>query len=597
MYIEEIQETDIWQLYEKGRNYHRLVGIYTDTDRNYRMYNGNQWEFANLGGIEPTQLNFIKPIVKYKVSVIHDNLYAINYSSLNFENKAFRKEAERYCKLLNGYAARIWEQEKMDFKGRRITKDAAINDEGILFIDYDKENQMPVNEVVKKNEVYYGNENDDDIQNQPYILIRKRMSVSNAVDFALSKGMSEDKISYIVGDNDTFEESGEAAKDEVDDMVTIVYKMYKKDGEVYYSIATRYVEIAEDVDLGIKLYPIAHFVWEEKEGSARGEGEVRYLIPNQIEVNKTLMRRVLTAKNQAYPYKVVDISKITNPDALETVGGTLRINSQVVDDVHKVVGTIPPAQMSQDVVQLQQELVDTSRDLAGAGDTATGQVDPEAASGRAILAVQQASQAPMTEQRETYKNFIEDVAKIWLEYLIINSGDGISMEEEVTDPYTGEETIQLVKVPQSALEQLKATVKIDVTPKSVYDRFAQERTIENLFVQGMFNVQRLPELKVYVKALDDDSVAPKLKLEGIIEDIEKEQRKIAMINAQTRQMFQRANQFLMGDPDEQSSMMADAYSQLQAEQMGGMPEEALPEEEYADIEAELDEEAPIESED
>lgn len=596
MYIEEIQETDIWQLYEKGRNYHRLVGIYTDTDRNYRMYNGNQWEFANLGGIEPTQLNFIKPIVKYKVSVIHDNLYAINYSSLNFENKAFRKEAERYCKLLNGYAARIWEQEKMDFKGRRITKDAAINDEGILFIDYDKENQMPVNEVVKKNEVYYGNENDDDIQNQPYILIRKRMSVSNAVDFALSKGMSEDKISYIVGDNDNFEESGEAAKDEVDDMVTIVYKMYKKDGEVYYSIATRYVEIAEDVDLGIKLYPIAHFVWEEKEGSARGEGEVRYLIPNQIEVNKTLMRRVLTAKNQAYPYKVVDISKITNPDALETVGGTLRINSQVVDDVHKVVGTIPPAQMSQDVVQLQQELVDTSRDLAGAGDTATGQVDPEAASGRAILAVQQASQAPMTEQRETYKNFIEDVAKIWLEYLIINSGDGISMEEEVTDPYTGEEIIQLVKVPQSALEQLKATVKIDVTPKSVYDRFAQERTIENLFVQGMFNVQRLPELKVYVKALDDDSVAPKLKLEGIIEDIEKEQRKIAMINAQTRQMFQRANQFLMGDPDEQSSMMADAYSQLQAEQMGGMPEEALPEEEYADIEAELDEEAPIESE-
>lgn len=252
--------------------------------------------------------------------------------------------------------------------------------------------------------------------------------------------------------------------------------------------------------------------------------------------------------------------------------------------------------MSQDVVQLQQELVDTSRDLAGAGDTATGQVDPEAASGRAILAVQQASQAPMTEQKETYKNFIEDVAKIWLEYLIAYSDDGINMEEEVTDPYTGEETIQLVNVPQTALEQLQATVKIDVTPKSVYDRFAQERTIENLFVQGLFSVQRLPELKAYVKALDDDSVAPKLKLEGIIEDIEKEQRKIAMINAQTRQMFQRANQFLMGDPEEQSSMMADAYSQLQAEQMGGMPEELPEEEKYADMEAELDEEAPTEEE-
>ena len=593
MYIEEIQETSIWQLYDKGRNYHRRTGIYTDTDRNYRMYNGNQWEYANLGGIEPTQQNFIKPIVKYKVSVIHDNLYAINYSSLNFENRAFRRQAERYCKLLNGYAARIWEQDKMDYKGRRITKDSAINDEGILYVDFDQENMKPVNEIVKKNDIYYGNENDDDIQNQPYILIRKRMPVSNAVDFALSKGMSEDKTSFIIGDNDNFEESGEAAKDELDNMCTIVYKMYKKDGTVHFSISSRYVDIAEDVDTGLSLYPVAHFVWEEKEGSARGEGEVRYLIPNQIEVNRTLMRRVLTAKSQAYPYKVVDITKISNPDALDTVGGTIRINSQVVDDVHKIVATIPPAQMSPDVEKLQQELINVTRDLAGAGDTATGQVDPEAASGRAILAVQQASQAPMTEQKESYKNFVEDVARIWLEYLIAYSENGVNMEEEVTDEMTGQKVTQIVNVPQSAMEQLQATVKIDVTPKSVYDRFAQEKTIENLFINGMFAAQRLPEFKVYVRALDDDSVAPKLKLEGILEDIENEQRKIAMINAKVKEVYQRANQFLMGDPDEQSSMMADAQMQLMAQQEG----EALPEEEeYAEMEAELDEEAPTESE-
>ena len=589
MYKDEIQDTSIWQLYEKGRNYHRRIGIYTDTDRNYRMYNGNQWEYANLGGIEPTQQNFIKPIVKYKVSVIHDNLYAINYSSLNFENRAFRRQAERYCKLLNGYAARIWEQDKMDYKGRRITKDSAINDEGILYVDFDQENMKPVNEIVKKNDIYYGNENDDDIQNQPYILFRKRMPVSNAVDFALSKGMSEDKTSFIIGDNDNFEESGEAAKDELDNMCTIVYKFYKKDDTVYFSISSRYVDIVEDRDTGISLYPFAHFVWEEKEGSARGEGEVRYLIPNQIEVNRTLMRRVLTAKSQAYPYKVVDITKISNPDALDIVGGTIHINSQVVDDVHKIVATIPPAQMSPDVEKLQQELINVTRDLAGAGDTATGQVDPEAASGRAILAVQQASQAPMTEQKESYKNFVEDVARIWLEYLIAYSENGVNMEEEVTDEMTGQKVTQIVNVPQSAMEQLQATVKIDVTPKSVYDRFAQERTIENLFVQGMFSVQRLPELKVYVRALDDDSVAPKMKLEEIVKDIENEQRKIAMINAKVKEVYQMANQFLMGDPDEQSSMMADAQMQLMAQQM---PEEA----QFAEEEAELDEEAPVESE-
>ena len=564
MDIKEIKETPIWGLYEIGRNYHRRVGIYLDTDRNYRFYNGNQWEGAKLGEVEPVQKNFIKPIVKYKISVIHDNLYAINYSSQNYENQEFHKAAERYCELLNGYAGRIWERDKMDFKGRRVTKDAAINDEGIIYVNFDQEKMHPINEIIKKNDIYYGNENDDDIQSQPYILLRKRMPVVNAIEFALDKGMSKEKVDLIIGDNDTFEESGEAAKIEVDDMVTIVYKMYKQDGTVRFSIATRWVDIVEDVDTGLSLYPIAHFVWEEKEGSARGEGEVRYLIPNQIEVNRTEVRRVLTAKYQAHPRTVVDESKITNPSDINRVGAIIKTHGQAVEDVHKIISVIQPAQMSPDVVKLQEDLINVTRDLAGAGDTATGQVNPESASGRAILAVQQASQAPMTEQKESYKNFIEDLAKIWLEYLIVYSADGVMMEEEVTTP-TGEKTVQLVNVPQSAMERLQASVKIDVTPKGVYDKFAQEQTLENLFVQGLFSVQRLPEFEAYVEALDDDSVAPKMKLKEILERVKNTQRQIAEINAEAQLMQQRAQQFLMEDIDGQADQIADARSQMDAE--------------------------------
>ena len=580
MDIREIQETPIWVLYEKGRNYHRRMGIYVDTDRNYRFYNGNQWEGAKLGDVEPVQKNFIKPIVKYKVSVIHDNLYGIVYSSQNFENREFQMESGRYCDMLNRYASRVWEKDKLDFKGRRITKDAAINDEGIIYVDFDEEKMMPVNEIVKKNDIYYGNENDDDIQSQPYILLRKRMPVVNAMELAESYGVGGEKLLYIVGDTDNFEESGDAAKEELDNMVTVVYKMYKKGGTVNFAVSTRYCEIAEDVDTGLKLYPIAHLNWEEKEGSARGEGEVRFLIPNQIEVNRTEVRRVLTVKYQAYPQKVVDISKISNPNALNTVGGTIRTNGAPVDDVHKIVGTIPPAQMSPDVKQLQEDLIQVTRDLAGAGDTATGQVNPESASGRAILAVQQASQAPMTEQKESYKNFIEDLARIWLEYLIVYSEDGVNLEEVDTDPQTGEEIVNLVRVPQSVLEQLQATVKIDITPKGVYDKFAQEQTIENLLLQGFFHAQRVSELATYAEVLDDDSVAPKQKIKEAIEHIKEEQRKIAMIEAQAQAMQQRAQQFLMEDPDGQAEQIADAQMRLMAEQ----------EAEYAEQEAELDEE-------
>ena len=579
MDIQEIEQTLIWELYEKGRNYHRKTGIFVDTDRNYRMYNGNQWEGAKLGEVEPVQKNFIKPIVKYKCSVIHDNLYAINYSSQNYTNRDFRQTADRYCEMLNRYAANIWERDKMDFKGRRITKDAAINDEGIIYVNYDEENQVPVNEIVKKNDVYYGNENDDDIQSQPYILIRKRMPVVNAIELAESLGMTGG-FDRIIGDTDTFEESGEAAKVELDNMVTVVYKMYKKNGTVHFSVATRWADITEDVDTGLSLYPIAHFNWEEKEGSARGEGEVRYLIPNQIEVNRTEVRRVLTVKYQAYPQKVADVTKIANPQALNTVGGTIRTNGQPVEDVHKIVGTIPPAQMSPDVVKLQEDLIQMTRDLAGAGDTATGQVNPESASGRAILAVQQASQAPMTEQKESFKNFIEDIARIWLEYLMVYSVDGIDLEEEVTDPNTGEEVVQIVRVPQTALQQLQATVKIDVTPKGIYDKFAQEQTLENLFVQGMFSIERLPEFEAYVEALDDDSVAPKQKLEGILQRMKDEQKRIAMMQAEAQLMQHRAQQFLYEDPDGQAQQIADAQMQLLQQQ----------EAQYAEQEAELDEE-------
>ena len=135
---------------------------------------------------------------------------------------------------------------------------------------------------------------------------------------------------------------------------------------------------------------------------------------------------------------------------------------------------------------------------------------------------------------------------------------------------------------------MQAVVKIDVTPKGVYDKFAQEQTIENLLLQGFFSAQRVGELETYAEVLDDDSVAPKMKIQEAIEHIKEEQRRIAMIDAQSQMVQQRARQFLMGDPDEQSSMMADAQMQLMAQQAG------LPEEQYAQKEAELDEEIPTE---
>ena len=80
--------------------------------------------------------------------------------------------------------------------------------------------------------------------------------------------------------------------------------------------------------------------------------------------------------------------------------------------------------------------------------------------------------------------------------------------------------------------------------------------------------------------LDDDSVAPKMKILEAVGKIENAQRQIAMLDAQAKLMQQRANQFLMGGPDEQSSMMADAVTKMQAQSAAEeeLPEEEIPEE-------------------
>ena len=563
---EDVKTTDIWNLYDQGRTYCRLINMYSDTDKNYRMYNGNQWEGIKLKGIEPVQLNFIKPIIKYKIGIINSNQWAINFSSENFENREFRQTAEKTCELLNKKASKIWEKDGLDLKIRKVCKDAAINDMGVMYVTYDEEEQTPINEIISKNDIYFGNENDSDIQTQPYIIIKRRMPVMLVQSLAEKNGVKAEEIEHIVGDRDNFEEPGEQAKYEKDDMCTVLTKMYKVNGIVQFSIATKSVVIKEETNTGLEFYPVATMLWEEKEGSARGEGEVRHLIPNQLEVNKTIMRRLIVAKQTAYPTKIINTDKVQNPADVDKVGVTIKTkNGMTVEDVNRIIGIVSPAQMSTDVEKLQNEIVNLSRDLAGAGDVATGDVDPESASGRAILAVQQASQQPLIEQVSALKNFIEDLARIWLDHIITYSVDGVILEDEVTDEMTGEEYIQPVTIPQSVLQELQATVKVDITPKGAFDKYAQEVSLENLLKAGYFNIQKLSELKTYYDVLDDDSTMPKRKLEKAIEKMEEEQRKIAQIQAQANMLKQRASTFLDSDPDAQAETIRQAMQQTTAD--------------------------------
>ncbi len=529
---EEIKTTDIWELYQKGQNF--MSKIYTNTDMNFRMYNGDQWAGLKIKSVEKIQHNFIKKIVKHKVGTITANLFAVNYSPENIETNEFMEIAQKTCDLLNKKASKVWDKDFMDKKIKKVCRKSAINGESIVYVDYDESNNIPINEIISKNDIIFGDENEEEIQLQPWIIIRQRKTISELQTLARSYGVKEEDVLNIRGDSDLGSASGESAKNEIEDKCWLLTKLYRENGTVHFSQATKYCDLKNDIDTGLTLYQVAHYNWEDVEGSARGIGEVEQLIPNQLETNKTAMRRALTIKNIAYPQKVVNIDLINNPDAINRVGSTIKfknVGNVRASDVfmNASAGTISP-----DSEKFQNELINLSTEINNAGDAVTGNINPESASGRAILAVQNAQNQPLNDQLIGLKSFIEDLARIWFEMWRVYAKDGLLIEDEQTDDITGQKTTNQVLVPQYILEALRTSVKVDITPKGAFDKYAQELSLENMFTTGKITFEE------YVEALDTDSVMPKQKLEIILKKRAEKEKQINEYELQAAQLKNQA---------------------------------------------------------
>lgn len=542
--------TDEWKLYERGKSYNLAMGLYDDTEKNYDFYHGKQWNNAKLGNVQPITLNVIRPIVKYKVGVLNSNDYQIVFNPNVYENYQQGQNLKNICKSLNKFANRLWELEQVNKKVREILKDSCINAEGIAHA-YEEDEEIKT-EVIDKTNVYYGDESNDNIQEQPYILITYRRTVDSVKEEARQNGMSEDEINKITMDSDYEEQSGRESRiDEISPMCLVILKYYKKNGTVWLKKSTKTAVVRKDADTKLKLYPVAHMVWEDVKGYARGTGEVKYIIPNQIEINKTATRRVIAVQMCAFPKLVANMKYISNPASLNKVGTTIKIDEMSADDVGKVVNYLRPTTMSTDALNLQQELMKDTQDLAGAGDTLNGNVDPTQASGKAILAVQQAGQQPLKEQLEKFKTFLEDLARIYFDMLQTYSKNGITVTQEETNPETGEIIENPYVISKEELNNAKLNVKIDISPNSSYDKFAREQSIENLFLSGNITLEE------YAKALPIDAVMDKTTLDNIIKDRQERNKKLTEIQMQANQLESAMNQVMElqgGGENEMSSM-------------------------------------------
>lgn len=548
---EKKKVTDIFRLYEIGKNYNRMQTLYEEGTDNYDYYHGRQWNglekpsAKSKAYTEPIVLNIVKPIVKYKTNVVNQNSYQIVFNPNTYQTLEELNELQSITKGLTQFVMKMWEKSQTGKKVRSIVKNSCINSEGI--IHFYNEEDIISSEEIDKNNIYYGNENDQDIQNQPYILAVFRKTVKEVRERARKyreKGLNnltDEEIKNITSDMDFFEQAGkEHMLMEVSPMCLVIQK-YERDenGIVYVSEATQTCNLLEPQSTDCKLYPFAHYVWEEEKGYSRGVSEVKSIIPNQREINKTATRRAIAVKIGAYPKLVADTDYVKNPQALNQVGSTIELQGMRADDVNKVVTYLKPATMSSDAYNLQQDLIQGTRELAGAGDTVTGQIDPTQASGKAISAVLEASQQPLNEQVESYKYFLEDCARIILEMIKVYFVDGMTLyssEETVNELGQTEKLEKPFKITQEELEKLDLNIKIDITKTNAFNKYAQESALLDLLSSGQITLEEFTE------ALSDDSSMPKPKLENIIKkrkearnQITKLQQEVNAINSAIQQ--------------------------------------------------------------
>lgn len=550
--------TKIWMMYQKCKDYLDKQKIVRKTERNWNFYIGNQWVGCNTGGEELPVINFISPIVRYKTAIVSQNSMTAKYSDI--ENKP---DLQPIYEILNQNFAKNWEKSKMDSKTWDIIKGAAIQGDSYVFWE-DERTDMPP-KILPNTAVLLGDENITELQAQPFIIIRERLSVMDVREKAKQNGIPKKDIELIVGDSDANANNGVFMNQyEVSNKVTSLLYMTKENGIVKIARSTAQcvyepLHAIEGDVTGLHSYPICSMIWEPVPYNARGVSEVAQLIPNQLEVNKTAARRAITIKLCAFPRIAYDSSTVQNPEDLDTVGKPIEVSGGGAQSISQQVAYLNATNISSDAKYFQDDLLQMTKDLAGASDYAMGNVNPEQASGQAIIAVRDSAQVPLNENVARYKQFVEDVALLWFDMWVAYNPNGI----EVTTTNENGENVQNL-ISQEQLQELKPTVRIDVSQDNQWTKLSEQQWLDNMFDRQQLSIEEYAELA------PDNGTVPKGKLRAVLAKRESLMQKQA---AQSGENFARQVLTLVSQGIPQENAIAIVQQQLFSQETA--PQEAV----------------------
>ena len=424
---------EIWRKYQQGQDYGRLSGRFDNSEKCWRFFEGDQWSGLSDDGAPLPQYNIIRPVINYKKAKIAMNSKAITFS-------IEEKDEKGVLETVNRQIREAWEFGKMDSQCWEVVKQGLVSGHSVLFFPdgafFDQtqgrlcrcNDRRVFAQILDSCQVFFGNELEQNLQRQPYIILQERLLTDQVKSVAKKNGLSEEEINKILPDKRNDSDVTTGQKEEMDaagGYTTSLIYFERVDGHVHFCRATKDVIYQPFADLMTDYYPLVDYAVNRQKGKARGIGEVLHMIPNQIELNKTLFRRSAAIKAAAFPKLIYNASMVENPGDLTKAGAAIAVNDNMnIGNVQQMVGYLQPAASGNEAAGFMGELISITKELAGAGDAALGNINPEQASGAAITAVQDQADIPMNEEVSAYAQMIEDIAVVWYHRILAHKPTG-----------------------------------------------------------------------------------------------------------------------------------------------------------------------------
>ena len=492
-------KTTAWQEYEKGIEFKRRMDYYNTVDENYRYFQGDQWGSTQSEGLPTPVFNVIKPVIRYKISTIMQNATKIHFNTDNCTDKDY-PYLDQVTGLLSQYSETLWEKLKMDFYNETLLQEGAITGNGFSYFYVDENTGEIRMELVDGTNVYPNNPNVPEIERQSSIIIAMRRSCEYVREEAKANGFKE--LDLISPDEDTNELAGDEGKIEIrdNDMCIVLLKLWrdKKTDTIHFSKSTRSCEFVKDTDLKIRRYPLAMFTWENKKNCFFGLSDVTGLIPNQDYINTIAAMIMASTTFTAFPKMVYNEDYVDNPN--NQVGVAIGVNGSDLP-INDVISYISPKSTSADVFNMFDRTIDLTRDLMGANENAMGEIDVNAASGKAILAAMEQSAKPLESIKRRFYNYLEDVALIWAELWRCTCGK--SKAVTVTDE-KGNRKVYYISA--KAFKKLMLDTRVEIGPSTRWSEVTMLKTLENMLTAGYI------PFEWYVNLLPENSGLPKEQL-------------------------------------------------------------------------------------